>query len=106
MLAPAKRRRILLFALLAKVREPGGDEDEEEGRGETVAAGFPVAKGSIAEAVGRAMEAVGRAMERGLGAGMEGWRRLAEEGGAADPRRARGGGAAPLGGWRPEGRRR
>jgi hypothetical protein len=84
--APAKRRRILVFALLAKVRELGEeDEGEVEGGGETVAggeavaAGFPVAKGSIAEAVGRALEAVGRAMERGLEAGMEGWRRLAEE---------------------------
>jgi nanoRNase/pAp phosphatase (c-di-AMP/oligoRNAs hydrolase) len=79
--APAKRRRILVFALLAKVGELGEEDEGEVGGGETVAAGFPVAKGSIAEAVGRALEAAGRAMERGLGAGTEGWRRLAEEGG-------------------------
>lgn len=79
MRAPVKRRRILIVALLAKVKEPA----EEKRRGETtVAAGFPVAKGSIAEAVGRMLEAGGKAMEKGLEAGMEGWRRLLEEGGS------------------------
>jgi hypothetical protein len=81
--APVKRRRILIFALLAKVGELGEKEGGgEEGGGEAVAAGFPVARGSMAEAVGRAMEAAGRAVERGLEAGAEGWRRLAEAGSA------------------------
>ena len=80
MRARVKRGRILIVALLAKVKEPA---EEKKRRGETtVAAGFPVAKGSMAEAVGRALEAGGKAMEKGLEAGMEGWRRLAEEGGS------------------------